>query len=262
MVSTIKATTFLKPLRHGRTCPCLMLCENNDGELIETVVKLFSGKESTRQGLACEMIASLLARDLDLTTPEPFVVKIESNFHEGIPDIELAERFRNSAGANFGSRYLGAGYITWPQERSIPSFLIQDATDIFCFDMIIQNPDRRKDKPNLLRKGEELVIFDHEMAFSFLYSFAPDEYPWDGKGMGYAKDHVFYAGLKGHHAPMERMQGALEAIDDHRVGTYGDAIPGEWRIEDGNAANRIQEYLKQARNNSGRLFQKIKEVLA
>ena len=40
---------------------------------------------------------------------------------------------------------------------------------------MIQNPDRRQDKPNLLRKGDELAIFDHEMAFSFLYALAPDE---------------------------------------------------------------------------------------
>jgi hypothetical protein len=261
MVSTVKATTFVKPLRHGRTCPCLMLCEKNDGEQIETVVKLYSGKESTRKGLICETMASLLARDLDLTVPEPFIVEIEPDFHEGVPDIELSERFRNSPGANFGSRYLGVGYITWPQERSIPGSLMQDAIDIFAFDMIIQNPDRRKDKPNLLRKGDELAIFDHEMAFSFLYALGPDEHPWEGRGMGFAKAHVFYNGLKGHNVSMERIQGALEAIDDHRFGTYVDAIPGEWRSDSGGASERIQEYLKQARDNSKKLFKKIMEVL-
>jgi hypothetical protein len=198
---------------------------------------------------------------LDLTAPDPFIVEIESEFHAGIPDIELAERFRNSAGANFGSRYLGAGYMTWPQGRSIPSSLMQDVTDIFAFDMIIQNPDRRKDKPNLLRKGDELAIFDHEMAFSFLYALVPDEYPWGGKGMGFAKDHVFYDGLKGHNVSMERIQGALEAIDDHRFGIYVDAIPGEWRIDNRDVAERIQEYLRQARDNSKKLFKKIREVL-
>jgi len=57
---------------------------------------------------------------------------------------------------------------------------MQDTTEIFAFDLMVQNPDRRKGKPNLLRKGDELAIFDHEMAFSFLYALVPNEYPWDG----------------------------------------------------------------------------------
>jgi len=238
-----------------------MMCENSDGGQIETVVKLYSGNECTRKGLICEMIAALLARDLDLNVPEPFVVEIEPNFHVGIPDIDLAERFRNSQGANFGSRFLGAGYMTWPQERSIPGSLMQDASDIFAFDMIIQNPDRRKDRPNLLRKCDELAIFDHEMAFSFLYALVLGQYPWNGKGIAFAKDHIFYDGLRGRNVSMERIQGAFEAIDDHRLGIYMATIPGAWRNESRDTAERIQEYIKQARDNSKQLFKKIWEVL-
>ena len=156
---------------------------------------------------------------------------------------------------------LSPGYATWPQGRSIPGTMMQDTAEIFAFDLMVQNPDRRKGKPNLLRKGDELAIFDHEMAFSFLYALAPDEYPWDGKGMGFAKDHVFYDGLKGHNVTMERMQGALEAIDDRRFGMYVDAIPGDWRNDNKDASERIKDYLKQARDNSKKLFKKIREVL-
>ena len=138
---------------------------------------------------------------------------------------------------------------------------MQDTAEIFAFDLMVQNPDRRKDKPNLLRKGDELAIFDHEMAFSFLYALVPNEYPWDGKGMEFAKDHVFYDGLKGHNVSMERIQGALEAIDDRRFGMYVDAIPGDWRNDNRDAPERIKDYLKQARDNSKKLFKKIREVL-
>lgn len=261
MVSTIRAITFVKTLRHGRTRPSLMLCENDDGERIEAVVKLYSGKESTRKALICELMAALLARDLDLTVPEPFIVEIEQDFYRGIPEPELAGRFRSSPGANFGSRYLGAGYTTWPQERSIPDSIVQDAAEIIAFDLMIQNPDRRKDRPNLLRKGDELVIFDHEMAFSFLYALVPDEYPWDGKGMKFARDHVFYGGLKGRSISWVRMQGALEAVDDSRLVMYGETLPDDWRNNSDDASARIQEYLKRARDNNSKLFQKIMEVL-
>ncbi len=261
MVKTITANTFVKAFYTGRTCPCLMLCADEEGNLIETVVKLIAGKESSQTGLICELMASFLAQDLDLPVPQPFLVEVEADFHKGIFNPSLSERFKNSVGLNFGSKFLGPGYATWPQERSIPGSLIQDAAEIFAFDLTIQNPDRRKDKPNLLRKGDELAIFDHEMAFSFLYALVPDEYPWDGKGINYIKDHVFYGGLRRRDVSLERIQGALEAIDDRRFAMYEDSVPGGWRNRSRDTAERIHEYLVRARNNSKKLFQKIREVL-
>ena len=261
MVKTITAVTFLKAFYTGRTCPCLMLCADEEGNLIETVVKLIVGKESSQAGLICELMASFLAQDLDLPVPQPFLVEVEADFYKGIFDIVLSRRFKDSVGLNFGSKFLGGGYTTWPQERSIPGSLLRDAAEIFAFDLMIQNPDRRKDKPNLLRKGDELAIFDHELAFSFLYALVRDEYPWDGKGMNYVRSHVFYDGLRRRDVSLERIQGALEAIDDHRLAMYVDAVPGNWRNKSRDATERIQEYLKKTRNNSKKLFQKIKEGL-
>lgn len=261
MVKTIRAAAFVKAFRTGRTCPCLMLCADEEGNQIEAVVKLVSGPQSTNTGLICELMASLLATDLDLPIPTPYIVEIDPDFYQCITDAALADRFRKSAGMNFGSRYLGPGHVTWPQGRSISGPLLQDAADIFAFDLMIQNPDRRKDKPNLLCKSDELVIFDHEMGFSFLYAIRSDEYPWEGKGIDYAKDHVFYGGLKGRTLQFDRMQGALEAIDDRRLEVYIESVPDSWQDESGNAANRINEYLMMARDNNKKLFQKIREVL-
>jgi hypothetical protein len=252
MVKTLTADTFVKAFYTGRTCPCLMLCSDEEGNLTETVVKLIAGKEPSQTGLICELVASFLAQDLDLPVPQPFLVEVDDDFYKGITDPTLSDRFKDSAGLNFGSKFLGPGYTTWPQERTIPGSLIQDAAEIFAFDLTIQNPDRRKDKPNLLRKGDELAIFDHEMAFSFLYLLAPDEYPWEGKGMNYVREHVFYDGLRRRNVSFERIQGALEAIDNRLLAMYADAVPEEWR-------NKSRHTIE--RNNSKNLFQKIREVL-
>ena len=261
MISTVKAVTFIKVLSSGRTRPCLMLCEDHEGNQIETVVKLRVGKESTTTGLVCELLGSLLADDLDLIVPTPFLVDIDADFHSCIPDATLADRFRKSTGLNFGSRHLGSGYTTWPQERSIPASLVQVAAEIFAFDLMIQNPDRLTERPNLLRKGDEIAIFDHEMAFSFLYSIVKDEYSWLGKGMNFSRNHIFYGSLKGRTVSWERLQGALEAIDDTRLNMYNRGIPDLWRQPDNDAVARILEYLRQARNNSAQLFQRVREVL-
>ena len=62
-------------------------------------------------------------------------------------------------------------------------------------------------------------------------------------------------------ALMERLQGALEAVDDTRLNMYNRSIPDLWRQPDNDAVARILEYLRQARNNSAQLFQKVREVL-
>jgi len=261
MVPIVKAVTFIKPLRTGRTCPCLMICEDDSGAQHEVVVKFRMGPESTPRGLTCELLASLLAIDLDLSVPSPFIVDIDPDFHEAISDATLAARFRASRGLNFGSQYLGPGFSTWPPGRSIPKSLIQTAAEIFVFDLMIQNPDRRKDKPNLLRKDDELCIFDHEMAFSFLYSLVPDQHPWLGLGMDYAKDHVFYRELKGRELSWDRLQGALEAVHDQRLDMFAQSVPVDWQRGKDDTASRIREYIGKARDNNILLFRKIRGVL-
>lgn len=262
MVPIAKATTFIKSLPSGRTRPCLMICEDESGTRHEVVVKLRYGPESTTRGLICELSASLLAVDLDLSVPSPFLVEIDSDFYKAISDATLAARFRDSRGLNFGSQYLSPGFSTWPQDKSIPQSMIQDAAEIFAFDILIQNPDRRKDKPNLLRRGDELYIVDHEMAFSFLRALEPDKHPWLGLGMDYIKDHVFYRELKGKDLSLDRMQGALEAIHDWRLDMLARSMPTDWQPENDDTMSRIREYIGKARDNNVLLFKKIREVLA
>lgn len=261
MISTVRATTFLKVLRSGRTKPCLMLCEDDAGTQFEMVVKLRAGMDSGTTGLTCELLASLLASDLDLIVPRPFIVVVDSDFYEAIPDGKPAELFRKSQGFNFGTQYLKAGYTTWPQERSIPSSVMQMAADIFAFDLMIQNPDRRQDNPNILRKGDDLVIFDHEMVFSFLYAIGQAQYPWDNPGVGFLMDHVFFGGLRGRELSWERMQGALEAIDDRRLGMYAEAVPASWREHGKDVSIQILRYIDNVRDDSDLLFRKLREVL-
>ncbi len=261
MIATVKAATFIKALPSGRTCPCLMICEDDEGAQHEIVVKL-PAIDTGVTGLTCELLASLLADDLDIIVPKPFLVDIDQDFHKAIPDPVLAERFKSNPGLSFGSLFLGAGYATWPQGRSVPSSLFPVVADIFAFDILIQNPDRRVDKPNLLRKGDDLVVFDHEMAFSFLYAIDPRKSPWDNAGIEFAAKHIFYPELKGKCFSWDRLQGALETIDNRRLMAYEKMIPALWRRKGAdNKTVKILAYMREFPNQSKVLFQKLSEVL-
>jgi len=87
-----------------------------------------------------------------------------------------AARIRGSVGLNFGTRAL-SDVSTWPVDKFIPDAMWQEAVDIFAFDALIQNPDRRFSNPNLFTRGDSLLIFDHETAFSFLVALFPSATP-------------------------------------------------------------------------------------
>src|SRR4030067_725836 len=82
-----------------------------------------------------------------------------------MPDETVAEMARRSHPISFGSKHLPPGYTSWPVGKAIPKDAIATAAEIFAFDALIVNDDRRPVNPNCLLSGSSLAIYDHEMAF-------------------------------------------------------------------------------------------------
>jgi hypothetical protein len=259
-IPRIKALTLLHPLSSGRTKPCLMLCTDEEGNDYEAVIKWRAGKEMCERALVCELMAAMLADDLDLPVPKPFIVEIASNFHVGDGKPELAAIARKSAGLNFGSQKLPVGVGTWPKDKPIPVLLRPIAAEIFAFDVLIQNPDRQRDNPNLLWSGDEIFLCDHEQAFSFLMGVIGWKPPWTGHGVEFLRKHVFFQQLTGIQHNFNRLTGALEALTDARLKEYIETIPNEWRSNN-KAAEQIADYLRDARQNRVALFGVINHLL-
>lgn len=164
-------------------------------------MKIRGGLDRGPTGLLCELIASRLAAYFGLSVPEPAIVMIEADFADLAAGVKAktapqeADRIRNSVGLNFGSRQL-SGVTTWPVDKSIPEARLPAAAAVFSFDALIQNPDRRFSNPNLLTRGDEIFLFDHELAFSFLLDILPSEEPWRLESQRYLSDHVFRRALK------------------------------------------------------------------
>ncbi len=133
------------------------------------------------------------------------------------------------------------------------------AAEIFAFDVLAQNPDRRRDNPNLLWSGEDVYLCDHEQAFSFLAGVIGWPPPWAGQGLDFYRNHVFYQQLIGLAHNWDRLSGALDALTDTRLNEYLEAVPNEWKTN--NAADRIADYLREARQNRERLFAVINHLL-
>ena len=258
-IPILKATSYQKTMISGRTKPCLFFCEDEGGNnSCEYIVKLKAGMENGYNGLIAEVLASQLAQVLDIPTPEPALIYIDPLLAEAVSDTNLSEKIRNSAGLNFGSKVITCGYDTWPVGKAIPTNLRILASEIFAFDALIQNPDRRVDKPNILWKGDELYIIDHEMGFSFIYEILPSASPWQVNKLGFLKRHLFYAELKGHPINLERFAGAIDLLTDNVLNEMVSNIPPEWQ---NNNISKITTHLKDITNHVNEFIDEIRRTL-
>jgi hypothetical protein len=172
-----------------------MLCEDEEGNQHEIVVKMLAGMELRKTGLICELLASLLALDMGLPVPDPAIISIENDIVGGIVSQEFANLASQSVGLNFGTKKLPPGFNTWPKDRAIPVVLRSMALEVFAFDLITQNPDRRRDNPNIQWRSSDLYIYDHDLAFSFVVPIIGWQPPWIDAGNFY-QEHIFYRGLR------------------------------------------------------------------
>lgn len=262
MLDAASATRFDRRMKNGKTKPCLMACNRMDGAELEMVVKFSSGCERGVGGLVIEAIVAMFAADLGLPVPEPFLVQVDRDLLQLIPDHEIKELGARSSRIAFGSRLLPPSHSVWIHTRNIPQTLLQQAAEIFAFDALLMNGDRRPSNPNCLSDGTSFAIFDHELCF-VAPLFGPK--PWEPGGLEYlraeAAHHLFSTGLRGSMVNLSRFAGAVEAITPDRIQEYVEALPPDWSA--GEAATlAATAHLKGLRYNIEAAITEVMRVLS
>jgi len=253
MLPQVTAVRFDKQLGSGRTKPCLFSCVGDDGTEVEVVAKFIAGCERGVGAMVAEALAAMLASDLDLPVPEPFVVLVDDEFAAAIPDPDVRARAQKSLGPNFGSRRLPPGFSTYPKAKQLPQELLTTGAEILAFDTLIANPDRTVANPNLLINGVQLAIFDHELAM-FFDGLIGWRAPWEPdavrfpRGQHESSRHIFLEEVRGKCPRLERLSGAIEALTDDRLAEYHDSLPASW-LGDGSAVNQVLGYITKLRAN-------------
>ena len=264
-VLQLTAADFIESVPVGRNRPMLMRCEDAGGKSYEVVVKL-RGREMDTKAQIAEVVCAQLADDLGLDVPQAAVVEVPAGFDQIAPEAEVAACIQQSAGWNFGSRHIGAGFTTWPPGRSPHGAQRDQAAAIFAFDTLVQNPDRRAVNPNLWARSDRLGVYDHEQAFSFLFlpiiGGAPR--PWvatdQPNGFRFLEQHVFYACLRGSVLDLASFEERLGALADDQITDYCEAIPEAWR-EGHDLCEQIPAYLREARTERATLVKFVKHIL-
>lgn len=266
MIPRLTAASFYRFMGSGRTSPALCGCDDAVGNRAgDVVVKLLGGLDNGVTGLLCELMASRLASYFGLLVPDPALVFIEADFAELVAALESngvdplrADRMRRSTGLNFGSCVL-SDVSAWPVDRAIPEAMWQGATEVFAFDGFVQNPDRRYCNPNLFTRGNDIYLFDHELAFSFLLEILQSEAPWRLDGQRYLTDHVFYSSLKGKPIEIEGFTARLAALSGPSLDSILADVPSEWNNEN---LLKIERHLRELSAHAVEFAEEVRRRLA
>jgi hypothetical protein len=264
MLSQVTAVRFDGRAQSGRTIPCRLTCEAADETEVEVMAKLSDGCDRKVAALVMEAIAAMLASDLDLPVPEPFLVALEPEFIEGLSDATVAAMALRSNRIAFGSKHLPPGYTTWPVGKTIPKDAMLIAAEIFAFDALTINEDRRPMNPNCLFNGANLAIYDHEMAFPDTKGILGWQPPWKLGSLEYKKqnrDHLFFEQLSGKPLNLDRFAGAWLNVTDERLEAYRAALPNEWNSASQHADQALL-YIGQVRGNIEEALQEVRRVLS
>jgi hypothetical protein len=205
----------------------------------------------------------MLAADLDLPVPEPVVVAFDDDFIQTLPGAAgaVVDRMRRSIRLAFGSAKLPPGFTVLPVGKSIPPTIRQQAAEIFAFDCLIQNADRRPENPNLQFDGRSFAIYDHELAFMTegIIGWQP---PWlAGSLHGTQSRHALFAALAGRQYDWSRLDGAWETLSRKRLAEYRAVLPPEWTANN-TVADQALAYLAQVRDNVRPALAEVARVLA
>ena len=154
----LTATRYVQPLREGGSLPAIV---DTDGDGL--FVAKFRGAGQGAKALIAELIVGLIARELELPTPDLALINIPEEFGRSEPDPEIQDLLRASHGVNFGMRYLDGAFNfeTTAAEECITNDL---AARIVWLDAFVSNPDRTHRNPNLLIWNRKPWLIDHGAA--------------------------------------------------------------------------------------------------
>jgi hypothetical protein len=251
MLDYVTATRFIQRMGNGRTLPSLIECEDEDGATVQVVTK-FSGKMFEKEkNLAIEAIAAMLGSDIGLPVPEPFVVVVVEDFADLVPDAEIKQLITESCRLAFGSKQVSGGFTAWPTDSAVPAQAAIQAAEIFTFDGIVVNADRRPENPNCLFRGDEFAIFDHELTLC-MGQLLRWKAPWTAQGfddIGQRDTHIFAKPrIANCPASLDRFVEAWNLLDDGRFDEYIAALPPEWRV-DTRFLTGVTAHLREAKAN-------------
>lgn len=247
-------------LNSGANRPMLIRgIDQNQQQMGDFVLKYRNDERMNETTCRRELLAAWVAAEIDIAVTEPVIIAVDNNFVQTVPREFQAIMLSKAVGLNIGSRYISANAPFQPRPL-LPPNLHQAAARIFAFDLMLQNADRRDEKPNSFLADGKTYVYDHELSFGFL-SMLPmfaNPTPWilNDTDIMAAKQHLFYPTIsQNRNINWEAAFSSVVQLTPYFWQRATELIPREW--ENTQEMTRIQDHIMSIQQNSETFISEI-----
>jgi hypothetical protein len=207
-----------------------------------------------------ELLGAFIGKQLGLAVVEPVLIEVIPAFAETLKGGVQHRAATSSLGLNYGSVYMGSK-LDFIRGQALSEPLMDEAARVFAFDVLISNADRRVDKPNMFTDGSRIYLFDHELAFGFIYEVFKNREPWHirPQDLEWIQNHYFYSYLQAHPVSLTTFTDRLEQLSEAFWRRAASLIPASWM---NNQFGFVHAYLNQIVTNRIVFQQEIERILS
>jgi hypothetical protein len=256
-------------LRGGTSNPLLITCQDKTGKAYSVITKVFSANDEQNGQLTMkEFLGNFYAKEFDLQAPQPFIVHFADDFIHFALDEYDRKKVLNTENRYFFGTKEEAGYNLYVPKRDKHVLKYYDKESVFAFDAMILQKDRRMGKPNLLVKGKDYLLIDHEISFgaNLTYNELVNKLYWDYlKGLtntGYK--HIFQIPLtRRRKAKINNFETFAEYLKIFKPNSADDLIDFLMQFKiDVTSYNRIRQYLADLKNNATQFLYILQSLIS
>jgi hypothetical protein len=192
MLPVYKAVSYQGLMSGGSTKPWAVLVEKNYVAK-PFVAKLYPNKNvSEYYFIAKDVYTSVLAKQFGIKTPPPALIEFSPHFLNNLHILQKKALIGKHHSPTFGTELI-EGCFPYQEDLHKDYLWKYDIETIYAFDNLVKNADRKPAKPNILIKGQELIVIDHEQTFMVRNAIEKfNENIW----VYWKENHIFYKFLK------------------------------------------------------------------
>lgn len=225
------------------------------------VVKCLGAERMSVDAFQRELLGCYTAWQVGLYAVEPVQVDLSPDFLELLRGRDEYGLVSRSLGRNVGSGFQ-QGFREFVNGRPLTAAEQEQAYLVFAFDVLINNVDRNARKQNMLTNGQQIMLLDHEMAFSFtkMLPSLRSPTPWllqDWDVQNWIQGHYFYPQLRGQSFDFTTLTPNLQNLNGQFWQAARQHIPDAWRTSE---LDKIEAYISQVLTHVSDFTQELNRV--
>jgi hypothetical protein len=263
VISLAVATRYDRVAEAGRNRPLRVAVEAEDGQEYDVFLKSSGCPELSVTSLAHEALAACIAGKVGLPVCRPFLVELTPEWIASVHDPAVRQTLNASNPIAFGSTAAGPGWKPWSSDDVLTPARREKAVGIFVFDAFVENPDRKRSNPNLLVKGDDFRVIDHELAL-LVRGLIPRPAPWQPGYLSHMvgpDGHVFAGRLNVNALDLDPIRTAWSNLSDGDLSDYEASLPAQW-AEAADAVTAALTHIRAVRDRIDECLIEIRRTLA